>query len=301
MASNRVFCRVCSAWWDVSGHVCVGPTTQHTYRNAVHGPSHTTGYCPTCMGPCSFITIKPSPGGFPNVAPSTWTAHMDIDLPKRDIELVIPDGVEPILAARSWHWDSGKQLLMSLNQGKFWPRDEPLKAECGRAGRVELTAMMPPFPAAPNLPIAQATAPTGLVMPSGAPITATYMGVDVAALVAQKAEWHRQLAELVAQHYHEAPDERCACGIYAVDSHDDLPGAYVYGTVKLWGKIIVGSRGWRAQYGQVAGIVSTEGLTKKSRHSWIKGVRNSDDPAYEVAEQYKVPVLDDWPELTKAG
>jgi hypothetical protein len=54
---------------------------------------------------------------------------------------------------------------------------------------------------------------------------------------------------------HEAPDSGCRCGIYAFPSSDDLmdqvdehPSPGVIGTVALWGKIVVGTRGHRAQY-----------------------------------------------------
>lgn len=61
---------------------------------------------------------------------------------------------------------------------------------------------------------------------------------------------------------HEVPDEQCSCGLYSAKTLDHLMsmtyhrydaekhGMYhVIGKVKLWGKVIEGSQGWRAQIG----------------------------------------------------
>lgn len=54
---------------------------------------------------------------------------------------------------------------------------------------------------------------------------------------------------------HGSPDERCRCGVYAARSLEDLRGQMltglalsVVGEVYLWGKIIPGELGFRAQY-----------------------------------------------------
>jgi hypothetical protein len=56
---------------------------------------------------------------------------------------------------------------------------------------------------------------------------------------------------------HTSPMEGCRCGIYALQNPTELPfirqsrstlDGYVFGVVKLWGKVIRGSRGARAQY-----------------------------------------------------
>ena len=57
---------------------------------------------------------------------------------------------------------------------------------------------------------------------------------------------------------HEAPDERCSCGIYAVQ-FDTLAQGYrlmdplglyfpVLGTVSLWGTVVATEEGWRAEF-----------------------------------------------------
>jgi hypothetical protein len=67
-------------------------------------------------------------------------------------------------------------------------------------------------------------------------------------------------AEVQAATGHCAPDEECECGIYAARSPDTLApyldSTYtgraavgrVLGRVRLWGKVIVGERGWRAEH-----------------------------------------------------
>ncbi|MCR4340277.1 MAG: hypothetical protein NUW01_10380, partial [Gemmatimonadaceae bacterium] len=52
---------------------------------------------------------------------------------------------------------------------------------------------------------------------------------------------------------HDAPHENCACGIYAA-TDEATPREYlpldraVYGKVKLWGRVIPGSKGLRAEF-----------------------------------------------------
>jgi len=55
---------------------------------------------------------------------------------------------------------------------------------------------------------------------------------------------------------HQAPDEHCGCGIYALKTPainhlyrtDPWPSPLVYGEVYLWGKVVEHEHGWRAQY-----------------------------------------------------
>ncbi len=61
---------------------------------------------------------------------------------------------------------------------------------------------------------------------------------------------------------HEVPDEGCSCGLYSAKTYEHLMGMsyhrydaeryglfHVVGRVKLWGKVIEGSQGWRAAIG----------------------------------------------------
>jgi hypothetical protein len=45
-----------------------------------------------------------------------------------------------------------------------------------------------------------------------------------------------------------APAQDCSCGIYALYDPRGLPEGEVYGKVKIWGEVVRGSRGARAQY-----------------------------------------------------
>ncbi len=59
---------------------------------------------------------------------------------------------------------------------------------------------------------------------------------------------------------HAPPGERCSCGIYAADSLTHLQDmgyngfefteetTVVIGEVKLWGKVVAGTQGWRAEF-----------------------------------------------------
>lgn len=54
---------------------------------------------------------------------------------------------------------------------------------------------------------------------------------------------------LYETHAHVAPHENCTCGLYAVTYPERAPVAEILGRVNLWGKIVPGTDGYRAQYG----------------------------------------------------
>jgi hypothetical protein len=72
---------------------------------------------------------------------------------------------------------------------------------------------------------------------------------------------------------HDSPAERCRCGIYAARSLNDLRsqmllglGIAVVGEVLLWGKVIPGSRGYRAQFAYPKHLyIMTRGLRRERR------------------------------------
>lgn len=47
---------------------------------------------------------------------------------------------------------------------------------------------------------------------------------------------------------HDSPEKGCTCGIYAATEIAGCPSGQVFGKVKMWGKIVPGEKGWRAQY-----------------------------------------------------
>lgn len=70
--------------------------------------------------------------------------------------------------------------------------------------------------------------------------------------------WSYSAGGAWANHEKDIPVEECSCGIYALDSLDRLKqSAYrftIFGEVKLWGKIVVGEHGYRAQYAYPASL-----------------------------------------------
>ncbi len=72
---------------------------------------------------------------------------------------------------------------------------------------------------------------------------------------------------------HESPAERCRCGIYAARTLEELRsqmllglGIAVVGEVLLWGKVIPGSRGYRAQFAYPKHLyVMARGLRREAR------------------------------------
>jgi hypothetical protein len=67
---------------------------------------------------------------------------------------------------------------------------------------------------------------------------------------------------------HAAPAADCHCGLYAMRTAADLDfrlrnrDPVVVGCVKLWGKVIPGTHGWRAEYAYPAGLVAIAGEGK---------------------------------------
>jgi hypothetical protein len=76
----------------------------------------------------------------------------------------------------------------------------------------------------------------------------------------------RQVTEATCERHsheddHHVPEERCSCGLYSAKdlehlrsmgyhSYDPDRGRFtIVGEVNLWGKVIEGSQGWRAQFG----------------------------------------------------
>lgn len=83
---------------------------------------------------------------------------------------------------------------------------------------------------------------------------------------------------------HEAPVRTCNCGIWGMADPADLPpGGAAVGAVKLWGRVIEGTKGWRAQFAYPAALVG--------------------DPLElgPLALAYGVPVLADWPALSQVA
>jgi hypothetical protein len=96
-----------------------------------------------------------------------------------------------------------------------------------------------------------------------------------------------------------APDSACKCGVYAVRSLDALMDAYqtsnrlfyrmsverypaVIGLVKLWGKVIPGEWGWRAQYAYPSKLLIVD--------RFVGRLRSRQARVHADLEQYGVPI-----------
>lgn len=86
---------------------------------------------------------------------------------------------------------------------------------------------------------------------------------------------------------HQAPDQRCGCGLYVLASlneledHVEMGKNVIVGAVVGWGRVVQhGTEGWRAQYAKVLAFLDSkysEGNLERTRR---------------VAEVYKVPVFE---------
>lgn len=81
------------------------------------------------------------------------------------------------------------------------------------------------------------------------------------ASVSKSHVWHprQQMTATCDNRHHEVPEWKHSCGLYSAKSRNHLlsmgynhyseASPRVIGTVKLWGKIVEGSQGWRAEHG----------------------------------------------------
>lgn len=133
---------------------------------------------------------------------------------------MIPDGIEPIVAWRYWTLEQGF-WLSALNHREHgaWVPNEPHKACCAANVHEYRVAF------------------TGAVK-------ATFQAANVPPPPDDYVEIRHEFA----------PSEGCSCGIYAAASLSELrtivgaASVDVVGEVYLWGKVIKGERGYRAEY-----------------------------------------------------
>ena len=94
---------------------------------------------------------------------------------------------------------------------------------------------------------------------------------------------------------HEAPSESCYCGFWGLPlpgrlDEVELPqpeGWKVGGVAKLWGRILVGTRGWRAEWARPTALI----VPNRRRSIPI-------DLLQSVAARYGLILLNEWPTLT---
>lgn len=88
---------------------------------------------------------------------------------------------------------------------------------------------------------------------------------------------------------HEAPHQECACGFWAFpDPLSFIRNANSYlisvlGIVKLWGRVVVGSEGYRSEFAQILAILPNELTTTMDPiEDWAKTF-------HQLSRKYRVP------------
>lgn len=161
-------------------------------------------------------------------------------------DMVIPDEVEPTIGWRAWTYTAAG--LVSPQRGTPWPARQHIEAEC------LFDRLVMPFASAPGL---------------------------VLATKALHDEGHE------ADTPHAAPMETCNCGIHATAipaaAQSYATGLEIVGTVKLWGRVVEGEWGWRAQYAYPNRLW----LIAPSERA---GTGVLDKLAGQISDEYGVPV-----------
>lgn len=199
-------------------------------------------------------------------------------------DFMVPDMIEPIVAWRVWQVNPDG--LASVNQGAHWPTRERMEARCSRSepstynqigweavsskgetmwlrDALESEVLQMPFP---GYNVAYGLGPTGVTYH---PVATSYSSAStVISTVPDPVElptvpsdlilprgWEYRIGhrEVVYPPMHAAaPAEQCSCGLYALKARDMgssyLSSAQAWGEVYLWGKVIEGDFGYRAQY-----------------------------------------------------
>jgi hypothetical protein len=178
--------------------------------------------------------------------------------------IAIPDFVEPLELWRIWRYRKG--VLVSLNNDTVWPPGERMEAVCNvprpDPGYIERLRAERRFQAKLNDP-----ATSRLYR-----FLARYLAESPRAVSAEEI---RRL-ELELERWHDAPDEACRCGIYGLNEPPPglEPGYWpravradsVLGRVKLWGRIVQGTEGARAQYAYPSALYVTDKGQKARLH-----------------------------------
>jgi hypothetical protein len=165
--------------------------------------------------------------------------------------IVVPDGISPEIGWRCWAVDNGH--LWSLHQEVMWTPKSYLRATCAQPPRLKYVPRRYGRIVPVGRTIERRTDPN-----SGAELvgwgyiyeTAGQQLAGPVPTVQLPVGWGYEL-EPIAK---EAPEEACACGIYALRSRQRLLSSSYFGldgavgSVYLWGKVIPGEDGYRAEY-----------------------------------------------------
>lgn len=170
-----------------------------------------------------------------------------VELVELPAEVVVPDGVEAIEQYRVWDWNGSR--LISKN-GQVWKPGEALHATCqgGPHGNWELMLVRYGLP----LKAAQEAVASHnqWQQTMWSPHFTMYGNRSYSPqfLVTPTVEPPHGYGYKIERTPHESPHENCTCGIYAgADTNHGYTGD-VWGKVKMWGKIVPGDKGARAEF-----------------------------------------------------
>lgn len=156
---------------------------------------------------------------------------------------VVPDSIEPVVAWRGWRLKGDE--LASCHYGGTWKPGVEHAAEC----------------LANEKPKAWQAVSIEEAVESGAPLASEWTkpkhdpddedyGATYGVPRPPRTLLPFDMAYVYREDAHDSPGESCKCGIYAVA--DPAPCASypisVLGRVALWGKVVPGDKGWRAEY-----------------------------------------------------
>lgn len=158
-----------------------------------------------------------------------------------DVDALIPDGIEPIEEWRTWNFD-GK--LRSHN-GTVWTPGEPLAAACTRSSGYEWEIVPRGWSLHEAAQFATSHNSSQFMYLSFSRPSQPTTFVRVPTV--EPPEGFGYFAKAIT--HDNAPHADCSCGIYSGKAASDCPAGTVLGKVKLWGTIVPGDKGSRAQYG----------------------------------------------------
>jgi hypothetical protein len=90
--------------------------------------------------------------------------------------------------------------------------------------------------------------------------------------------------------HNQVPYRHCRCGIYAVTGREELDSetrvvlssrhveTVISGEIEGWGRVVIGTKGWRAQYARVRALFHPRDSHEEER-------------VYQTADRYRVPVV----------
>jgi hypothetical protein len=165
---------------------------------------------------------------------------------------IVPDGITPEIGWRAW--TVVEKHLSSINRGATWPPKEALVAYCSHGPEYRYIARR-----------YGRIVPTGRIEQhvdrAGMLVGGYSYGYETSGLLLDPAHGPMPTVQLpegwgyeVEACERDVPSESCQCGIYALRDRARLycspyyRQAEVVGAVSLWGKIIPGEDGYRAQF-----------------------------------------------------